>query len=36
VDWVRHQIQASTELLLFAYSDKAAQMKLDLFREVNL
>lgn len=34
--WVRHQFQASTELVLFAYSDKAAQMKLDLFREVNL
>jgi hypothetical protein len=36
VDWVRHQLQASTYLVLFAYSDKAAQIKLGLFREVNL
>jgi gentisate 1,2-dioxygenase len=33
--WIRHQIQASSDLVLFGYSDKASQLKLELYREVN-
>ncbi|CCA91130.1 gentisate 1,2-dioxygenase [Novosphingobium sp. PP1Y] len=33
--WIRHQFRASSELILFGYSDKASQMKLELYREVN-
>lgn len=31
--WTTHQIQASRNMVLFAYSDKASQQKLDLYRE---
>lgn len=31
--WTRHQFQARTHLVLFAYSDRASQEKLDLYRE---
>lgn len=33
--WVPHRFHASSELILFAYSDKASQVKLDLYREFN-
>lgn len=33
--WVPHRFLAATELVLFAYSDKASQVKLDLYREFN-
>lgn len=31
--WIIHQFQARSDLVLFAYSDKASQQKLDLYRE---
>ncbi|NLR73342.1 gentisate 1,2-dioxygenase [Novosphingobium sp. ERN07] len=31
--WTTHQFQARSDLVLFAYSDKASQQKLDLYRE---
>ena len=31
--WTRHQFQARSTLVMFAYSDKASQEKLDLYRE---
>lgn len=31
--WVAHRFQARSQLILFGYSDKAAQQKLDLYRE---
>lgn len=31
--WTKHQFQARGRLVLFAYSDKASQEKLDLYRE---
>lgn len=31
--WSTHQFQARSDLVLFAYSDKASQQKLDLYRE---
>ncbi|ESZ88102.1 MAG: gentisate 1,2-dioxygenase [Blastomonas sp. CACIA14H2] len=33
--WVAHRFQARTQMILFGYSDKAAQTKLDLYRECN-
>lgn len=33
--WARHVIRAERELVLFGYSDKASQVKLDLYREYN-
>lgn len=33
--WVPHRFRAASELVLFAYSDKASQVKLDLYREFN-
>lgn len=33
--WVAHRFQARSQLIMFGYSDKAAQQKLDLYREYN-
>lgn len=33
--WVPHRFQARSQMILFGYSDKASQTKLDLYREYN-
>ncbi|AHE52974.1 gentisate 1,2-dioxygenase [Sphingomonas sanxanigenens DSM 19645 = NX02] len=33
--WVPHRFQARPQTILFGYSDKASQLKLDLYREYN-
>lgn len=33
--WTPHRFQARSQTLMFGYSDKASQMKLDLYREFN-
>ena len=33
--WAPYRVRASRELVLFGYSDKASQVKLDLYREYN-
>jgi len=34
--WTMLTLRAQSELVLFAYSDKAAQLALNLYREKNL
>ena len=35
-DWMSHALRADDELVLFSYSDRATQEKIDLFREQRL